>query len=203
MSAREYDLVIVGSGPGGYVAAIRASQLGLKTAVVEKDRLGGVCLNWGCIPSKSLLTNARVYNKIRNAEEWGIRVGEISFDIEKIIGRSREVADAISKGVAYLMKKNKIDVVEGCARLAGPGRLEVLDSGGKGVASLKASHIVLATGARARALPGVEIDGATVITSRHALELARIPKPFQGTAIGLVTAGLMALSFSGFAGLVK
>src|SRR5690606_8203734 len=108
-----FEIVVVGSGPGGYVAAIRAAQLGLKTAIVERDRLGGVCLNWGCIPSKALLTNARIYNHFLEADEWGIQVEKVSFDIDHIIGRSRKVADSLSKGVAYLMKKNQIEVING------------------------------------------------------------------------------------------
>jgi len=118
-NSKSFDLVVIGSGPGGYVAAIRAGQLNLKTAIIERDKLGGVCLNWGCIPSKALLTNARIYNHIREADSWGISVKDLSFDIDRIIRRSREVADSISKGVSYLMKKNRITMIPGISRISG------------------------------------------------------------------------------------
>lgn len=190
---RVFDVVIVGSGPGGYVAAIRASQLGLKTALVEKDRLGGVCLNWGCIPSKSLLTNAKVYNHIRHSDEWGISVGDVSFDIDKIIGRSREVSETISKGVAFLMKKNQVEVIEGHAQFKNSKEIAILDQEGKETETVSARHTVIATGARARSIPGVEIDGRQVITARHALELRRIPE-----SIVIIGAGAIGCEFGYF-----
>jgi len=181
-----FEIVVVGSGPGGYVAAIRAAQLGLKTAIVERDRLGGVCLNWGCIPSKALLTNARIYNHFLEADEWGIQVEKVSFDIDHIIGRSRKVADSLSKGVAYLMKKNQIEVINGTAQFDSEGLL-VVENDTDGKQKIQADHVVIATGARARKIPGIEVDGKTVLTSRHALELRKIPKSvvvIGGGAIG-------------------
>lgn len=181
-----FEIIVVGSGPGGYVAAIRAAQLGLKTAIVERDRLGGVCLNWGCIPSKALLTNAQVYHHVLEAKEWGIEVGEVGFDIDQIIGRSRKVADSLSKGVAYLMKKNKIEVINGTAHFDSEGGL-VVENGEEGNRKIGADHIIVATGARARTIPGIKVDGETILTSRHALELRKIPKSvvvIGGGAIG-------------------
>ena len=185
-NSESYDLAVIGAGPGGYVAAIRAAQLKLKTVLIEKDKLGGICLNWGCIPSKALLTNARVFNHIKEADKWGISVGDLSFDIDHIIGRSRDVADTISKGVAFLMKKNKVDVISGAASLEGNGALAVVDNDGKET-RIEASNVIVATGARARSIPGIEIDGENIITSRHALAMARIPKSIViigGGAIG-------------------
>jgi len=187
VDSKSFDLVVIGAGPGGYVAAIRAAQLDLKTAIIEKDKLGGVCLNWGCIPSKALLTNARVFNQIKEAENWGISAKEISFDIKHIIGRSRNVADTISKGVSYLMNKNKIEVIKGVARFRTNTQVEVLGENGKTHEILEARHVIVATGARARSIPGIEIDGERIITSRHALEMERIPKSIiiiGGGAIG-------------------
>lgn len=192
MAENSFDVVVIGSGPGGYVAAIRAAQLELRTALIERDRLGGVCLNWGCIPSKALLTNARVYNTIRHAGDWGIQVGDIEFDIDHIIGRSRDVSDNISKGVEFLMKKNKIEVFEGSGRLAGDGKVMVHNNGEKD-REVSAEHIILATGARARSIPGVEIDGERVMSSRQALELREIPK-----RIVIIGAGAIGCEFAYF-----
>jgi dihydrolipoamide dehydrogenase len=186
MKDRNYDLIVIGSGPGGYVAAIRAAQLNLKTAIVEKEKLGGVCLNWGCIPSKALLKNAQIYNQIREADSWGISTGEVHFDIEQIINRSRQVSDDISKGVAFLMKKNKIDVIQGSARFKSDRMISVT-KGDESEEEYTAQRFIIATGARARSIPGLDIDGVQVITARHALELRRIPKSIViigGGAIG-------------------
>lgn len=183
-----YDLIVIGSGPGGYVAAIRASQLGLKSAIVERDKLGGICLNWGCIPSKALLTNARIYRHMREADKWGISVKGLDFDMKKIIGRSRRVADTISKGVAFLMKKNKIDVLQGTAAFQDSQTLSISDPDGKKTGSASASHIIIATGARARSVPGVEVDGTKVLTYKHALALEKLPDSvviIGGGAIGV------------------
>jgi len=193
MANTKYDLVVIGSGPGGYVAAIRAAQLNLRTAVVEKEALGGVCLNWGCIPSKSLLKNARVFNEIRESHKWGIRVSEIEFDIEAIIERSRKVAADISKGVAYLLKKNRIDVLKGTARFLSAGEIEIESAGQRGKRRQTARNFLIATGARARSVPGVEIDGEFVLAARHALELKRIPK-----AIVIVGGGAIGCEFAYF-----
>ncbi len=192
-NSKSFDLVVIGSGPGGYVAAIRAAQLKLKTAIVERDKLGGVCLNWGCIPSKALLTNARLYNHMKEAETWGISVKDLSFDINHIIKRSRDVSDTISKGVSYLMKKNKIEVIDGSAHFLKSSELEILDSNGNTSATVAAKHVIIATGARARAIPGIAVDGEVVITSRHALEMARIP-----TSIIIIGGGAIGCEFAYF-----
>jgi dihydrolipoamide dehydrogenase len=170
-----YDVIVIGSGPGGYVAAIRASQLGLKTAIVEKESLGGVCLNWGCIPTKALLKSAQVFEYIKHAKEYGINVSESSHDFGAVINRSRGVADGMSKGIAFLMKKNKIDVIMGTGKLAGAGKVEVADAAGaKKVYDAK--QIILATGTRSRELPNIKIDGKKVIGYREAMTLPSQPK---------------------------
>lgn len=170
-----YDLIVIGSGPGGYVAAIRASQLGLKTAVVEKESLGGVCLNWGCIPTKALLKSAQVFEYINHAGDYGITVGSSKVDFDGIVKRSRGVADGMSKGVQFLMKKNKIDVITGLGKLKKGGKVEVTDAAGK-KAEYTAKHIILATGARSRELPNVKQDGKKVIGYREAMTLPKLPE---------------------------
>src|SRR5262245_1641807 len=157
MAEQSFDLVVVGSGPGGYVAAIRAAQLGMKTAIVERDQLGGICLNWGCIPTKALLRTSEIAHLMNHLGEYGFSAKEVSFDLKKIVERSRKVAGQLSNGVKFLMKKNKITVIEGAGRLAGPGKL-VVDKAGE----VRAKHIILATGARARSLPGLEPDGKLI-----------------------------------------
>tara|TARA_A100001037_G_scaffold305383_1_gene345340 strand:+ start:104516 stop:105910 length:1395 start_codon:yes stop_codon:yes gene_type:complete len=168
----KYDLVVIGSGPGGYVAAIRAGQLGMKTAIVEKSDLGGVCLNWGCIPSKSLLRNAEVLNLINEADKFGIEVSGVEADFSKAISRSRSVVSKLTQGIGYLLKKNKVDVYEGTASFMNESTIFVESSN----TSLEARNVVIAAGARQRDLPGLNIDGNGVITSRHALELDILPK---------------------------
>ncbi len=178
-----YDLVVIGGGPGGYTAAIRASQLGMKAAVVEKEEMGGVCLNWGCIPSKALLRNAEVVNLVRNAGQYGITVQNPQFDMAAAIDRSRKVVETRVKGVAFLMKKNKIDVIKGAARLAAANKV-VVDATGQ---TLTAKSVIIATGAQARDLPGLTRDGKTIITAREALDLRQLPKSIAivgGGAIG-------------------
>lgn len=170
-----YDLIIIGSGPGGYVAAIRASQLGLKTAIVEKENLGGICLNWGCIPTKALLKSAQVFEYIKHAKEYGIEVGDSKADFKSVIARSRGVADGMSKGIAFLMKKNKIDVINGFGKLVSAGKIEVTDSA-NAKKTYEAKHIILATGARSRELPNIKIDGKKVIGYRDAMNLPEQPK---------------------------
>ncbi len=170
-----YDVIVIGSGPGGYVAAIRASQLGLKTAIVEKESLGGVCLNWGCIPTKALLKSAQVFEYIKHAKDYGINVSESTHDFDAVVKRSRGVADGMSKGIAFLMKKNKIDVIMGTGKLAGVGKVEVTDASGT-KKNYDAKHIILATGARSRELPNVKIDGKKVIGYREAMTLPTQPK---------------------------
>lgn len=171
----DYDVIIIGSGPGGYVAAIRAAQLKMKVAVVEKEEPGGVCLNWGCIPTKSLLKSAKVFNFIKHAEEYGISVdGEPLAELGKMVERSRSVADGMSKGVKYLFKKNKIDHIGGYGRIKTKGVVEVESEGEK--KEYKAGHIILATGARSRELPNVKQDGKKVIGYREAMTLSKKPE---------------------------
>ena len=170
-----FDTIIVGGGPGGYVAAIRASQLGMKTAVVEREHLGGICLNWGCIPTKALLRTSEIHHILHNLDEFGLSASNISFDLEKIVARSRGMAKRLSAGVAHLMKKNKITVIDGHGRLAGPDTLVVTDKHGQ-TEELKTANIILATGARARSLPGMEPDGKTIWTYREAMVPDAMPK---------------------------
>ncbi len=170
----KYDIIIIGSGPGGYVAAIRASQLGKKVAVIEKENLGGICLNWGCIPTKALLKSAQVYEYMKHAADYGIHAGNISPDFKEIVKRSRAVADKMSKGVQYLMKKNKIEVIKGTGRLASQNTV-LVEHEGKST-EYSADHIILATGARSRELPHIPIDGKKVIGYRQALALTELPE---------------------------
>ena len=167
----KYDVIVIGSGPGGYVAAIRASQLGLKAAVVERDALGGVCLNWGCIPTKALLKSAQVYNYCTNAAHYGVEIaGVVRPDFAKIVARSRTVAETMSKGVQFLLKKNNIDVLAGHGTILGKGRVAVDGT------EYEADHIIIATGARPREMPFMPVDGRRVISSREALTLAELPQ---------------------------
>src|SRR6478672_6214723 len=169
-----YDVVVIGSGPGGYVAAIRASQLGLKTAIIEKESLGGICLNWGCIPTKALLKSAQVYEDIKHAKDYGLEAtGQPNFDA--VIKRSRGVADKMSRGVQFLMKKNKIDVIMGFGKLKAKGQIEVSKSDNT-KQNVEAKHIILATGARSRELPSMKLDGKKIIGYREAMVLPQQPK---------------------------
>ena len=168
----QYDIAIIGGGPGGYVAAIRAAQLGLKPVLIEEERIGGLCLNWGCIPSKALLWNAELVHLFRGAEEFGITYDALHIDMAKAIDRSRQVVDRMVKGVEYLLKKNKVTVVAGRAQLKGQHEIAVQPGGD----AIEAEHMIIATGAHARSLPGVEIDGRVVITSREALDLRQRPE---------------------------
>ncbi|MEP0070363.1 dihydrolipoyl dehydrogenase [Pyruvatibacter sp.] len=189
--ASAYDLVVVGTGPGGYVAAIRASQLGMKTAVVERSELGGICLNWGCIPTKALLRTSEIYDHLQHLDDFGLSADNVSFDISKIVKRSRKVAGQLSSGISFLMKKNKIDVIVGTAKLAGKGKLTV-ESDGK-TQDVTAKHIVLATGARARSLPGLEPDGETVWTYREAMVPKEMPKKLL-----VIGSGAIGIEFASF-----
>ncbi len=192
MADQQVDVAVVGGGPGGYVAAIRASQLGLKTVIIERDKLGGICLNWGCIPTKALLKNAEIYNHVKHAGEWGISYKDLSFDFPKIIARSRKVATLNSKGVEYLMKKNKIESISGIGKLAGKGKIEV-SKDGKAQGTVTAKHVILATGARARSLPAVPIDGKLIISSTEAMSLPEAPR-----SMIIIGAGAIGVEFAYF-----
>ncbi len=191
--AKEYDVCVIGSGPGGYVAAIRASQLGLKTAIVEKKDLGGVCLNIGCIPTKALLKSAQVAEYLQHAEEYGVKAGEVQTDFPKIIKRSRRVANKMSKGVQFLMKANKIEVIKGKGVFASKGELKILDDKEKETDRVKAKHIIVATGARAHELPHLKIDGKAVINYEQAMKLEKQP----GRMV-IVGAGPIGVEFAYF-----
>jgi dihydrolipoamide dehydrogenase len=181
-----YDLIVIGSGPGGYVAAIRASQLGMKTAIVEREHLGGICLNWGCIPTKSLLKSAQVYRYLTHAADYGVALeGTARPDYAAIVARSRGVAEGMSKGVQFLLKKNKIDVIIGSGKLSGKGAVSVTDAEGK-TSTITAANIILATGARSRELPNLPIDGKKVIGYRQALALPQQPKTMLVVGSGAI-----------------
>lgn len=186
-----YDVVVLGSGPGGYVAAIRASQLGFKTAVIEKESLGGICLNWGCIPTKALLKSAQVYEYVKHSKEFGIEASGTP-NFESVIKRSRAVADKMSKGVQFLMRKNKIDVIMGFGKLAAKGKLEVTDKDGK-TQTVEAKHIIIATGGRSRELPTMKIDGQKIIGYRKAMALPQLPK-----SMIIVGSGAIGVEFGYF-----
>lgn len=170
-----YDVIVIGSGPGGYPAAIRSSQLGKKVAIIERESLGGICLNWGCIPTKALLKSAQVYEYAKHADSYGIQVNQVAHDFGKVISRSRGVADKMSKGIQFLMKKNKIDVVMGTAKVLQPGKVEVTAADGA-KQTIEAKNIIIATGGRARELPSMPIDGKKIIGYREAMSLSSQPK---------------------------
>tara|TARA_B100000401_G_scaffold309454_1_gene213256 strand:- start:194 stop:1579 length:1386 start_codon:yes stop_codon:yes gene_type:complete len=186
-----YDLIVLGSGPGGYVAAIRASQLGLKVAVVEKESLGGVCLNWGCIPTKALLKSAQVFEYINHAKDYGITVKDADADFPSMIKRSRDVADGMSNGISYLLKKNKVDVINGFGKLKSGNKLNVTTDGKS--TDYSAKHIIIATGARSRELPNIPQDGKKVIGYRDALSLPKAPK-----SMVIVGSGAIGVEFAYF-----
>jgi dihydrolipoamide dehydrogenase len=192
MAESSFDLLVVGGGPGGYVAAIRAAQLGMKTAVVEREHLGGICLNWGCIPTKALLRSSEIYHLLHRLDDFGFSAKDISFDAGKVVARSRAVAKQLSNGVAYLLRKNKVTVFDGHGRLAGKRRLAVVKDGNP-VAELAAEHIVLATGARARSLPGLEPDGERIWTYKEAMVPPAIPK-----SLLVVGSGAIGIEFASF-----
>lgn len=189
--AATYDFLVVGAGPGGYVAAIRAAQLGLKTCVVEREHLGGICLNWGCIPTKALLRSSEVFHMMQHAKNYGLSADKIGYDLDAVVQRSRGVAKQMEGGVKHLLKKNKVDVVMGEAKLAGKGRISVKTD--KGTEEIAAKHIVLATGARARELPGLEADGDLVWTYKHALAPKRMPKKLL-----VIGSGAIGIEFASF-----
>src|SRR5208337_1738844 len=190
--ADAYDILVIGGGPGGYVAAIRAAQLGFKTAVVEREHLGGICLNWGCIPTKALLRSSEINHLLHHLPDYGFAPVEAKFDLAKVVKRSRAVAKQLSAGVAHLLRKNKITVFDGSGKLAGKGTLAV-EKDGKSVAMLKAPHIILATGARARQLPGIEADGKLIWTYKEAMVPPAMPK-----SLLVIGSGAIGIEFASF-----
>ncbi len=187
-----FDIIVLGSGPGGYVTAIRASQLGFKTAIIEKESLGGVCLNWGCIPTKALLKSAQVFNYLQHAEDYGLKVKEADKDFKAVVKRSRDVADGMSKGVQFLMKKNKIEVISGTGKLKAGKKIAVTDTDGK-TTEYSAKHIIIATGARSRELPSLPQDGKKIIGYREAMTLDTQPKKMI-----VVGSGAIGIEFAYF-----
>jgi dihydrolipoamide dehydrogenase len=192
MAETTFDLVVIGAGPGGYVAAIRAAQLGMTAAVVEREHLGGICLNWGCIPTKALLRTAEVFENIRHADAFGLSVQGVSFDLGKVVARSRKVAGQLAAGVGHLLKKNKVTVFDGTGALAGPGNVRVAKDG-KTVADLACKHVLLATGARARTLPGLEPDGRLVWTYKEAMVPETMPR-----SLLVIGSGAIGIEFASF-----
>ncbi|UWQ13174.1 dihydrolipoyl dehydrogenase [Aliiroseovarius sp. M344] len=191
MAGKAYDTIVIGAGPGGYVAAIRAAQLGQKVVIVEREHLGGICLNWGCIPTKALLRSAEVFHLMHRAKEFGLSADKIDYDLPAIVKRSRGVAGQLSGGIGHLMKKNKVDVVMGEATIPAKGKVSVKTD--KGTEELTAKNIVLATGARARELPGLEADGDLVWTYKHALNPPRMPKKLL-----VIGSGAIGIEFASF-----
>ncbi len=191
MAAKSFDLIVIGAGPGGYVAAIRAAQLGMNVVIVERENLGGICLNWGCIPTKALLRSSEVFHLMHRAKEFGLKAEGISYDLDAVVKRSRKVAGQLSGGIGHLMKKNKIAVVMGEARITGKGKVSVKTD--KATEELTAKNIVLATGARARELPGLEADGKRVWTYRHALQPPHMPKKLL-----VIGSGAIGIEFASF-----
>lgn len=187
-----YDVIVIGSGPGGYVAAIRAAQLGFKTAVVERENLGGICLNWGCIPTKALLKSAQVFEYLKHAGDYGIGAENVSADFSKVVKRSRDVADGMSKGIQFLMKKNKIDVINGTAKVKPGKKVDVTGADGK-VTTYAGSHIIIATGARSKQLPNLPQDGKKIIGYREAMNLPKQPK-----SMVVVGSGAIGVEFAYF-----
>ncbi|QFT73226.1 dihydrolipoyl dehydrogenase [Ruegeria sp. THAF33] len=191
MAAQSYDLIVIGAGPGGYVAAIRAAQLGLKTVVVEREHLGGICLNWGCIPTKALLRSSEVFHLMERAKDFGLKADKIGYDLDAVVKRSRGVAGQLSGGIGHLLKKNKVAVVMGEATVPAKGKVSVKTD--KGTEELTAKNIILATGARARELPGLEADGDLVWTYKHALQPPRMPKKLL-----VIGSGAIGIEFASF-----
>ena len=191
MAAQNFDMIVIGAGPGGYVAAIRGAQLGLSVAIIERESLGGICLNWGCIPTKAMLRSAEVFHLMHRAKEFGLSATGISYDLDAVVARSRGVAKQLSGGIGHLMKKNKVTVFMGVATLPAKGKVSVKTE--KGVDELTANSIILATGARARELPGLEADGDLVWTYRHALVAKRMPKRLL-----VIGSGAIGIEFASF-----
>ena len=192
MADTNFDVIIVGGGPGGYVAAIRAAQLGLRTCVVEKKHLGGICLNWGCIPTKALLRSAEIYNYMKHAEDYGLSLTGAAFDIQKVVARSRGVSAQLNAGVTHLLKKNKVTVIDGEGKLNGPGKVAVAKDG-KALPPLTGKNVIIATGARPRSLPGLEPDGRLVWTYFEALVPDKMPK-----SLLVIGSGAIGIEFASF-----
>ncbi|MGP6085642.1 dihydrolipoyl dehydrogenase [Antarctobacter jejuensis] len=191
MAVQTFDMVVIGAGPGGYVAAIRGAQLGLKVAIVEREHMGGICLNWGCIPTKAMLRSAEVFHLMHRAQEFGLKAEGISYDLDAVVKRSRGVAKQLNSGVGHLLKKNKVTAIMGIATLTAPGKVSVKTD--KGEQTLEAANIVLATGARARELPGLEADGKRVWTYKHALVPPHMPKKLL-----VIGSGAIGIEFASF-----
>ncbi|MEE4189434.1 MAG: dihydrolipoyl dehydrogenase [Roseobacter sp.] len=191
MAAKSFDLIVIGAGPGGYVAAIRGAQLGMSVAIVEREHLGGICLNWGCIPTKAMLRSSEVFHLMRRAKEFGLKADNIDYDLDAVVKRSRAVAGQLSGGIGHLMKKNKVTVVMGEASIPAKGKVSVKTD--KSTEELVAKNIVLATGARARTLPGLEADGDLVWTYKHALEPKHMPKKLL-----VIGSGAIGIEFASF-----
>ena len=189
--SKKYDLIVLGSGPGGYVTAIRASQLGLKTAIIEKESLGGVCLNWGCIPTKALLKSAQVFEYLKNADSYGLKIKDFDKDFESVVTRSRNVADGMSKGVNFLMKKNKIDVITGYGKILPNKNISVENNGQ--TENFEANNIVIATGGRSRVIESIPQDGKKIIGYREAMTLQKQPKKMI-----IVGSGAIGIEFAYF-----
>ncbi|MDX8353356.1 dihydrolipoyl dehydrogenase [Cognatiyoonia sp. IB215182] len=191
MAAQTFDIIVIGAGPGGYVAAIRAAQLGMKVAIVEREHMGGICLNWGCIPTKAMLRSSEVFHLMHRAKEFGLKATGVDYDLDAVVKRSRDVAGQLSGGVSHLMKKNKITVFMGEATIPAKGKVSV--KGEKGTDELASKNIILATGARARELPGLEADGDLVWTYKHALQPKRMPKKLL-----VIGSGAIGIEFASF-----
>jgi dihydrolipoamide dehydrogenase len=191
MASQSFEVIVIGAGPGGYVAAIRASQLGLKVAIVEREHMGGICLNWGCIPTKAMLRSSEVFHLMHRAKEFGLKADNIGYDLDAVVKRSRNVAKQLNSGVGHLMKKNKVTVVMGTATIPAKGRVSVTTD--KGTEELAAKNIILATGARARELPGLEADGKRVWTYKHALVPPQMPKKLL-----VIGSGAIGIEFANF-----
>lgn len=192
MAETNFDVVIIGAGPGGYVTAIRAAQLGLKTCVVEKQHVGGICLNWGCIPTKALLRSAEIYHYMKHADDYGLSNSNVDFDLQKVVARSRGVSKQLTGGVKHLLKKNKVTLIDGEAKLNGPGKISV-SKDGKALSELTGKHIIVATGARPRALPGLEADGKLVWSYFEALVPDKMPK-----SLLVIGSGAIGIEFASF-----
>jgi dihydrolipoamide dehydrogenase len=193
MAETAFDLLIIGAGPGGYVAAIRAAQLGMKTAIIEREHLGGICLNWGCIPTKALLRSSEIYHLLHRLDEFGFSASDIKFDLKKIVERSRKVSQRLTSGVGYLMKKHKITVFDATGKLKGKGAIALTGKDGKAMPDVTAKHIIVATGARARTFPGMEPDGKMIWTYKEALVPDVMPK-----SLLVVGSGAIGIEFASF-----